>query len=131
MPAVSSHRVFISYARADGEKLAGELQEALKDANISVWWDRQAMQSRGRTFLQEIRDAISECESLLAIVSPKALQSAYVESEWQHASVLQTRHPHPGGRRYVKATEVLGTLPLRQFRIEADEIDDGTNPPSP
>jgi WD40 repeat protein len=85
MPTLEPHRVFISYARADAEKLAGELQEALKDANISVWWDRQAMQSRGRTFLQEIRDAISECESLLAVVSPKALQSKYVESEWQHA----------------------------------------------
>lgn len=85
MPTLESRRVFISYARADAEKLAGDLQKALTEAGIGVWWDRMAMQSRGRTFLQEIRDAISECESLVAIVTPKALQSKYVESEWQHA----------------------------------------------
>ena len=36
MPTQESRRVFISYARADAEKLAGELQKGLKETDISV-----------------------------------------------------------------------------------------------
>jgi TIR domain-containing protein len=42
--------VFISYARADDEPFVKQLYQDLKEHGIDVWWDRQAMESRGLTF---------------------------------------------------------------------------------
>lgn len=77
--------VFISYARADDEAFVQRLHADLDQRGVSVWWDRAAMESRGRTFLQEIRDAISGCGRLLLVVGPGSVQSEYVRAEWQHA----------------------------------------------
>ena len=43
------------------------------------------MESRGRSFLQEIRDAIASCSRLLLLVTPSAIKSEYVAAEWQFA----------------------------------------------
>lgn len=51
-------RLFISYARADGEPLAQDLYRELTAQGHYVWWDRKTMEVRGKTFLQEIKDAI-------------------------------------------------------------------------
>lgn len=56
--------VFISYGRADDESFAKRLAHDLP----RVWWDREAMENRGRTFLQEIRDAIAESERLVLVL---------------------------------------------------------------
>lgn len=77
--------VFVSYARADDEAFVRRLCADLDEQGVSVWWDRAAMESRGRTFLQEIRDAISGCGRLLLVVGPKGIESEYIRSEWQHA----------------------------------------------
>ena len=50
-----------------------------------VWWDRYAMASRGRTSLQEIRDAITAADRLLLLIGPGAVCSDYVRAEWQSA----------------------------------------------
>ena len=77
--------VFISYARDDDEAFARQLWLYLTQHAIAVWWDREAMQSRGLSFLQEIRDAISSAERVLLIVGPQAKLKPYVEVEWRHA----------------------------------------------
>jgi len=46
-------------ARDDDEAFVKRLCADLVEQGMRVWWDRMAMQSRGRTFLQEICDAIS------------------------------------------------------------------------
>ncbi len=43
------------------------------------------MESRGRTFLQELRDAIEASDRLIAVIGPNAVKSDYVKSEWEHA----------------------------------------------
>jgi hypothetical protein len=43
------------------------------------------MESRGRTFLQELRDAIEASGRVLAVIGPQAVGSAYVRVEWEHA----------------------------------------------
>jgi len=43
------------------------------------------MQSRGLTFLQELRDAIEGSDRLIAIIGPNAVKSDYVRAEWEHA----------------------------------------------
>lgn len=77
--------IFISYARDDDEAFAKELWRYLEAQGVHEWWDREAMESRGLTFLQEIRDAISSVERLLLIVGPRARHKPYVEVEWRHA----------------------------------------------
>jgi WD40 repeat protein len=85
---MSSPSVFLSYARADDEPFVRRLHDDLVHAGVEVWWDRQAMQSRGRTFLQELRDAIQGVDRLLAIIGPNALESDYVRVEWDHARLF-------------------------------------------
>ena len=43
------------------------------------------MPSRGRTFLQEIRDAIESVDRVIAVIGPAAVRSDYVRYEWDHA----------------------------------------------
>jgi len=77
--------VFISYARRDAESWVQSLREYLTEQQVPVWWDRLCMESRGRTFLQELRDAIYDAERVLVVITPAALVSEYVRVEWEHA----------------------------------------------
>ncbi len=77
--------LFISYAREDDEPFVEKLYKDLKEKSFKIWWDRAAMKNRGRTFLQEIRDAIEDSDLLIAVIGPKALESDSVRYEWEHA----------------------------------------------
>lgn len=77
--------IFISYARDDDEPFVEKLHQDLQRAGMAVWWDRAAMASRGRTFLQEIRDAIASSSRLVLVLGPKAAESEYVQAEWRLA----------------------------------------------
>jgi hypothetical protein len=77
--------VFISYARADAEDFVRRLHQDLTKHDISVWWDREAMESRGRTFLQELRDAIEAADRVIAVIGNQAVHSSYVKVEWEHS----------------------------------------------
>jgi len=76
--------LFISYSRSD-EAFVTRLHADLTKHGFEVWWDRVAMDSRGRTFLQEIRDAIASVERVILVVGPEAMRSDYVRVEWQFA----------------------------------------------
>ncbi len=43
------------------------------------------MESRGRVFLQEFRDAIAGSDRVLLVVGPAAIKSDYVRAEWEYA----------------------------------------------
>ncbi len=77
--------VFLSYARKDDEDFVKKLKDDLVSEGKSVWWDREAMESRGRGFPLEIRDAIWHSNRVVAVLGPVALQSDYVRFEWSHA----------------------------------------------
>jgi hypothetical protein len=83
--AKAKYDVFISYAREDDKTFVERLCQDLEVAGKKVWWDKTAMESRGRSFLVEIRDAIWDSERLIAVIGPKALQSTYVRQEWAYA----------------------------------------------
>ncbi|QSQ26780.1 TIR domain-containing protein [Pyxidicoccus parkwayensis] len=85
MAAPDRWDVFISYARDDDEPFVKRLHDFLCEQGVQVWWDRAAMQSRGTTFLQEIRRAIESADRVLLVIGPRARHSAYVEAEWRHA----------------------------------------------
>ena len=81
----SMGQIFISYARDDDEPIVKQLYQDLTENGIDVWWDCKAMESRGRTFLQELRDAIEASDRLIAVIGPTAVMSDYVKAEWEHA----------------------------------------------
>ena len=82
---IAAGNVFISYAREDDGPFVERLYRDLTRHGVHVWWDRKAMESRGRTFLQEIRDAIAGADRLVLIVGPIASASDYVRVEWEFA----------------------------------------------
>jgi hypothetical protein len=78
-------QVFISYARADDKAFVDRLFHDLEANDIKVWWDHEAMESREKSFLHQIRDAIYKSDRLIAVVGPHAVKSDYVWYEWGHA----------------------------------------------
>ena len=77
--------VFLSYARDDDEPFVRRLYDDLVKTKFDVWFDRVKMPSRGLTFHQEIREAITDRDRLLLVVGPQAVKSEYVRQEWQYA----------------------------------------------
>jgi hypothetical protein len=78
-------QVFISYARADDKAFVDRLFHDIEANDIKVWWDHEAMESREKSFLHQIRDAIYKSDRLIAVVGPHAVKSDYVWYEWGHA----------------------------------------------
>ncbi len=83
--ARSDRTIFISYARDDDEAFVLRMRDDLVAHGHHVWWDRASMESRGRTFLAEIRTAIEAAERVLLVVGPAAKDRLYVDVEWRHA----------------------------------------------
>ncbi|MFW5692392.1 MAG: NB-ARC domain-containing protein, partial [Chloroflexota bacterium] len=95
--------VFLSYARKDdyldtvtsdeehtyhldpARSFTRQLHTALTAAGLTVWWDRESMPNRGLTFLDEIRQAVHDCDVLVYIAGENAAESDYVRAEWQYA----------------------------------------------
>ncbi len=103
-----SGKIFISYGRADDEPFVKQLYQDMTERGFDVWWDRKAMESRGLTFLQEIRDAIEGSDRLIAVIGPNAVKSEYVKVEWEH------------GLLFAKA--VIPILRLGDFDLIPQEI---------
>lgn len=90
---ITDRRLFLSYGRGDDDpdyqdgakSFMRRLYTDLTAAGYEVWWDRESMPSRGLTFLQEIRDAITTSARVLLVVGPYGMQSDYVRAEWDYA----------------------------------------------
>jgi hypothetical protein len=74
-------RVFISYAREDGE-LAGMTFEALQKANFEPWWDTDAL-SGGEPWDERVRDELDATDFTLVLYSPALCRKtdSYVNKE--------------------------------------------------
>jgi len=79
-----SPRVFISYARSDGEDLARKLRQQLEQEGIPVWQDRVKMVG-GRDWWLQITEAINQVEFMVLVATPGALRSEVVRKEWRYA----------------------------------------------
>lgn len=95
--------VFISYAHAD-HAIATQIRNRLTKAGISVWSDREKLQS-GAQWAENITDAIKSASSGLLLLSPASVNSAYVAREYQ--SILNQKK-----RLYVA---LVGNLPRREI----------------
>jgi WD40 repeat protein len=77
-------RVFISYARSDGDALASDLRRRLEAEGITLWRDREGMEG-GRDWWAQITSALDEVEFMVLLMTPAAMTSVLVRKEWRYA----------------------------------------------
>ena len=77
-------RVFISYARTDGEPFATDLRQRLEAEEIPLWQDRIGLEG-GRDWWLQIKDALDVVEFMVLVITPAAMQSKMVRDEWRYA----------------------------------------------
>jgi TIR domain-containing protein len=77
-------RVFLSYARSDGEQFATDLRQWLAAEHIQLWQDRVGMEG-GRDWWQQITEALDKVEFMVLVMTPAAMLSETVRKEWRYA----------------------------------------------
>ena len=79
-----NERIFISYARADGNDAANRLIKLLSTEGHPTWHDLRKLEP-DRSVWSQIEDALKATEFLIVIVTPAALKSDYIRAEWREA----------------------------------------------
>lgn len=76
-------RVFISYARSDGEALAAALRTRLQreQPGLALWQDRADLEG-GTGWWRQIAEALEQVQFLVLVMTPAALASPWVQKEW-------------------------------------------------
>ena len=84
-----SPRVFVSYARKDGEEFATRLRKRLESEHpeISLWQDRARMEG-GVGWWKQITEALEKVQFLVLVMTPGAMQSTTSRKEWRYARQL-------------------------------------------
>jgi hypothetical protein len=77
-------RVFLSYARFDGEQFATQLRKRLEAEDIPLWQDRVGMEG-GRDWWQQITEALNVVEFMVLVMTHAAIESETVRKEWRYA----------------------------------------------
>jgi len=79
-------RVFVSYARQDGEAFATALRRRLEkeEPEITLWQDRAELEG-GVGWWKQIEEAIATCEFLVTVMTPAAMRSEVTRKEWRYA----------------------------------------------
>jgi WD40 repeat protein len=79
-------RIFLSYARKDGEKLATQLRTRLEteEPEITLWQDRAQMEG-GVGWWKQIEEALDQVKFLVIVMTPVAMQSETTREEWRYA----------------------------------------------
>lgn len=83
-------KIFISYARKDGEEVAEHLQERLTGCGYEVWKDSHDIPA-GDDFPGAISNALEETDEFIILVSPAALRSEWVNNEINMAMANRCR----------------------------------------
>jgi hypothetical protein len=77
-------KLFVSYARRDGEPLARRLETDLRAAGHEPWLDKHEIQA-GDDWSRDIEDAINACEVLLAVLTAGSYDSSICRGEQSRA----------------------------------------------
>ena len=85
MPAAApAPRIFLSYARSDGEAFARALRQRLESEGFSLWQDRTRMEG-GKDWWEQIDAALRVVEYMVLVLTPAAVRSDIVVREWRLA----------------------------------------------
>jgi hypothetical protein len=117
MPTSEPSRVFISYARRDGARLAERLQNGLAKNGLDAWLDTQRLHV-GAVWTSEIEHEIDSRQVTVALLTPGSY-----ESEICRAEQLRTLRK---GKRLIPVLAAAGAdrpihLEARQYRDFTDE----------
>src|SRR6266704_1304172 len=82
--ANTAPRIFLSYARDDGEPFATQLWQRLEAEHIPLWQDRVGLEG-GRDWWLQIVQALDCVEFIVMVMTPAALESPTVHKEWRTA----------------------------------------------
>jgi predicted nucleotide-binding protein len=84
-----SPRVFVSYARKDGEEFATRLRKRLESEHpeISLWQDRARMEG-GVGWWKQITEALEKVQFLVLVMTPGAMQSTTSRKEWRYSACI-------------------------------------------
>src|SRR6266516_2169381 len=77
-------RVFLSYARSDGEPFATQWRQRLEAEHIPLWQDRVGLEG-GKDWWLQITEALDVVEFLVLVMTPAAMLSETVRREWRYA----------------------------------------------
>lgn len=72
--------IFISYRRDNGEQSAKAIYDKLRERGYSVFLDVEAL--RSGAFNQKLYAVIEECQDVIVILSPDALERCMNEDDW-------------------------------------------------
>lgn len=75
--------VFVSYARADRERVSQVVDE-LKKLGIETWIDSQQLVA-GESWQRSISDALRRATALLVFISPESMSSSWINMELEQA----------------------------------------------
>lgn len=83
---INKPRVFISYARRDGEDFARRLRARLEreEPEVSLWQDRARLEG-GVSWWRQITEALDNVEFMVLVMTPAAVRSPVVTKEWRYA----------------------------------------------
>jgi hypothetical protein len=81
--------IFISYSRANTD-FARDLYAKLQALGFTLWRDRNDMEG-GDDWWRQIQEAIENVDTMILVLSPKALESRVVSEEWHYARQKGTR----------------------------------------
>jgi len=71
---------FLSYSHAD-KAVVDQVHAWLVRAGLEVWYDGTHLPA-GSMVASELGSAISQCRAALIVLSPQAVESGWVEEEW-------------------------------------------------
>lgn len=77
---MEKYQIFISYRRDGGDALAGRLADRFTALGYKVFFDVESM--RSGTFNTQLLDAIAECDDMLVVLPPNALDRCINEDDW-------------------------------------------------
>jgi hypothetical protein len=81
--------VFVSYAQAD-KHIARQVAETLKNAGLRVWIDEWEL-AAGDSIAARIEEAVASSDILLVLLSPRSVESRWVQSELNAALSRELR----------------------------------------
>ncbi len=93
---MQDRHIFISHSSQDDE-FAKELHDALVSFGLTVWVDSQNLRG-GNKLAMEIDAAIEGARQVIAVLSPKTINSSWVRTEIQKALEVEANRQHEGYR---------------------------------
>ena len=83
LPAETTNSILISYSRDDRDTVIA-LYDKLQTCGFTLWRDLHNIEG-GEPFWEEIKKGIDGCETVVLCMSMTALDSRFVQMEWQYA----------------------------------------------